>query len=92
VTAPRDGAAPNVAEEHRRTEAAISAARTEGERQGARAQYIGTVHVQPDANRILAVVGEPYADGRMADAIVAEFRRAWARGADAMARFLAGGQ
>lgn len=83
--------ASDVTEEHRRTEAALIAARTEGERQGARAQYRGTADAMPDAGCILAGAGEPYADGRMADAIVAEFRRAWARGAEAMARFLEGG-
>ena len=71
--------------------AGLEAAQVEGERQGARAQYRGTADVVPEAGRILAAAGQPYADGRMADAIVAEFRRSWARGAEAMARFLAGG-
>jgi len=69
----------------------LQAAQVEGERQGARAQYRGTADAIPDAGRILAAAGHPFADGRTADAIVAEFRLAWLRGAEAMARFLAGG-
>lgn len=83
--------ASDVTEEHRRTEAALIAARTEGERQGARAQYRGTADAIPDAGCILAASGHPMADGRTADAIVSTFRTAWRKGADAMAGFLAGG-
>lgn len=83
--------ASDVTEEHRRTEAALIAARTEGERQGARAQYRGTADAQPTAADILAAAGYPMADGRTADAIVSTFLTAWRKGAEAMAGFLAGG-
>jgi len=69
----------------------LQVAQIEGERQGARAQYRGTADAMPDAGRILASVGDPFADGELADAIVAEFGRSWRRGAENMARFLAGG-
>lgn len=88
---PREYVVAITATEYRGERDALALAMVEGERQGARAQYRGTADAIPDAGRILAGVGEPYADGRMADAIVAEFRRSWKRGAEAMARFLAGG-
>lgn len=94
MSAPREYAVTvtvTAAEYLERLSAGLQAAQVEGERQGARAQYRGTADAIPDAGRILAGVGEPYADGRMADAIVAEFRRSWKRGAEAMARFLEGG-
>jgi hypothetical protein len=88
---PREYVVAITATEYRCERDALALAMIEGERQGARAQYRGTADAIPDAGRILASVGDPFADGRMADAIVAEFRRAWLRGAEAMARFLAGG-